>query len=167
MKNAIAIAAVFAMLANSAIAATPGQTDHTLTVVWEQDGRPLLDTHHVLKDGRGSLHPFRNASDQVMDYAVCTNEGNTQTLAAREKIVGRSLSLTPRSEQDGVFSMLVSASDTVVTDIREVGPADCRSQEVDIAGLSVADIPVTLQDERTVELNLDPHNKLRLGLTSH
>lgn len=141
--------------------------NHVLSISWYKDGKAILATKTILKDSFGSVTPYSTREGESVGYRVCKRVGDTQTLSALQQFVGRSLTVLPRAERDGMFVVSVSAEDTTYKGRHTEGNAECQSQVIDTSGLMAKDITVDLHNGQTVDVPLrDEHYSLRLTLST-
>jgi hypothetical protein len=138
-----------------------------LDVAWFKDGQQIAFARHALYSDVSGPTPYAYLSGTQVGYATCTGSGQNIKLKSESVLVGRSLSIKPVSLDGNKARLSASAMDTTLDGKHQTGPADCRSEVIDLHGLAETDIPVDISVGQTVDVHFkDAHYHLVLKLQS-
>ncbi|MFL9936485.1 hypothetical protein P0D88_47615 [Paraburkholderia sp. RL18-103-BIB-C] len=105
-----------------------------LDVTLFKDGQQIAAARDVIYSEMFGPKPFAYASGTEVGYATCTGSGQNIKLKSESVLVGRSLFIKPVSVDGNRVRLSVSALDTTLDGTHQTGPADCRSEVVDVQG---------------------------------
>lgn len=140
-------------LAHSQAILRPQPAEQQLSVSWLKDGNVIgSGTSTIYTPGEG-FSPYVFQSGTSIGYGTCTRVGQNIKLQSQTQFVGRSLIIKPVSRMsDDKLRVTISVTDTSLNGKLLAGTDECRSEVLDVKGLSESDISVDIRDEQTVEV---------------